>query len=322
MSIFCLEKYVLGQMDNLVKRNVGWLILSYLCLQFINNKIGGNENMNELKIYGTQNFIGINIPIIEGGFSENKKVILVKTVAQIHGTKVKELNKLINNNIDEFEFGIDILDLKTGDFKEPVLENRLLTKAEFGNSNNVYLLSEQGYMALIQLMKTEKAKEIRKKLRREYFSMREELNSIKQQKAILLLKIYDGGQDAVVASKELSQIEVEEATAPLIPKAEFHDAVSVAENCINFGKFAASFQNNNKVSFGRNKILDWCRKRDYLCSSHNLKNKPSQQMINSGYMKYKENVDERNGKQYITYTPLLTGKGQIWLTKKLLEYFS
>ena len=138
---------------------------------------------------------------------------------------------------------------------------------------------------------------------------------------MLLLTIYDGGQDAVVASKELSSIEVKEATAPLIPKAEFHDAVSVAKNCINFGKFAASFQNNNKVSFGRNKLLDWCRKRNYLCSSHNLKNKPSQQMLDSGYMKYKERTNERNGKTYITYTPLLTGKGQIWLTKKLLEYF-
>ena len=66
--------------------------------------------------------------------------------------------------------------------------------------------------------------------------------------------------------------------------------------------------------------MDWCRDRDYLCSSHNLKNKPSQKMIESGYMKYKESVDERNGKQYITYTPLLTGKGQIWLTKKLLDH--
>lgn len=41
-------------------------------------------------------------------------------------------------------------------------------------------------------------------------------------------------------------------------------------------------------------------------------------MLDSGYMKYKERTNERNGK---TYTPLLTGKGQIWLTKKLLEYF-
>ena len=123
------------------------------------------------------------------------------------------------------------------------------------------------------------------------------------------------------AHNRLVELEVNKATAPLIPKAEFHDAVSVAENCTNFGKFAATFQNNNKVSFGRNKILDWCRKRDYLCSSNNLRNKPTQQMIDCGYMKYRERTNERNGKMYITYTPLLTGKGQIWLTKKLLEYF-
>lgn len=116
----------------------------------------------ELTVVGTQKFMGIDIPVIEGGFGENQKVILAKTVAEIHGVKVKELNKLINNNIDEFEIGIDVLDLKTGDFKEPVLENGLLTKAEFGNANNVYLLSEQGYMALIQLMKTEKAKKFAK----------------------------------------------------------------------------------------------------------------------------------------------------------------
>lgn len=273
---------------------------------------------NEIKICGTQNFMGIEIPIVEGGFGENQKVILAKTVAEIHSVRLNDIQDLINQNINEFEKGIDLLDLCDDNFKTDAIG---LGFIKSNRQKNCYLLSEQGYMLLVGFMKTEKSKEIRKNLRREYFSMREELNSTKQQKAILLLKIYDGGQDAVVASKELSRIEVEEATAPLIPKAEFHDAVSVAENCINFGKFAASFQNNNKVSFGRNKILEWCRKRDYLCSSHNLKNKPSQQMLDSGYMKYKERTNERNGKTYITYTPLLTGKGQIWLTKKLLEYF-
>lgn len=106
------------------------------------------------------------------------------------------------------------------------------------------------------------------------------------------------------------------------PKAEFHDAVSVAENCVSFGDFATAFQNNSKVSFGRNKIMKWCRDNNYLCSSANLKNKPTQQMIENGYMKYRENIDERNGKKYVTYTPLLTGKGQIWLTKKLTEYLN
>lgn len=173
---------------------------------------------NELKVNGTQKFMGIDIPIVEGGFGDSCKVILTKTIAEIHEMKVKEVNKLINSNIDEFEFGVDILDLKTGDYKEPVLESGILTRAEYGNSNNIYLLSEQGYMLLVGFMKTEKAKEVRKKLRREYFSMRQIINSNEQLKATYLLTIYNGGQDAVIASKKLTEIEVEEAKKPLIEK--------------------------------------------------------------------------------------------------------
>lgn len=286
--------------------------------------------MNELKINGTQNFMGIYIPVIEGGFGKNQKTLLVKTVAQIHNVQVKELNKLINNNIDEFDFGIDILDLKTGDFKEPVLENKLLTKAEFGNSNNVYLLSEQGYYALVQLMKTEKAKEIRKKLRREYFAMREIISSIKQKKAMLLLTIYDGGQNAVSASKELTNLEVDEATAPLIaenkelkPKAEFHDIVHASENSISVGKFSGVLQKNIIFkNFGRNKLFQWLRNNDYLCTCGDLKNKPTQKALSNGYMDYDEYVSDNGfGKSITTYKPLITGKGQIYFTEKLIKDF-
>lgn len=275
---------------------------------------------NELKVSGTQSFMGIDIPIIEGGFGVDCKVITDKTISEIHEMRNNNIRSRITDNIKRFKENIDYIDIKRACDVSTLLElgyaKQSITQAE-----NIYLLSERGYAKLIKIMDSDKAWEVHDKLIDEYFTMRKVINSDKQKKAMLLLTIYDGGQDAVVASKELSSIEVKEATAPLIPKAEFHDAVSVAKNCINFGKFAASFQNNNKVSFGRNKLLDWCRKRNYLCSSHNLKNKPSQQMLDSGYMKYKERTNERNGKTYITYTPLLTGKGQIWLTKKLLEYF-
>lgn len=98
--------------------------------------------MNTIKVNGTQNFMGIDIPIVEGGFGENCKVLFTKTIAEIHEMKVKEINKIINSNIDEFEFGVDILDLKTGDYKEPVLQSGILTKAEYGNSNNIYCRSK------------------------------------------------------------------------------------------------------------------------------------------------------------------------------------
>jgi hypothetical protein len=98
---------------------------------------------------------------------------LIKTIAEIHGVAPRDLNKLINNNIDEFEFGIDILDLKNDENFAVIAKNSgLYSQNALNASANIYLLSEQGYMALVQLMRTEKAKEIRKQLRREYFAMR------------------------------------------------------------------------------------------------------------------------------------------------------
>ena len=174
--------------------------------------------MNELKVNGTQKFMGIDIPVIEGGFGENQKVILAKTIAEIHNQPLKKINQLIKDNIEEFEIGVDLLDLKSGYLESTEFLKGIMNKQSISNSTNIYLLSEQGYMLLVGFMKTDKAKEIRKKLRREYFTMRKVINSTEQLKATYLLAIYNGGQDAVTASKKLTEIEVEEAKKPLIEK--------------------------------------------------------------------------------------------------------
>ncbi len=174
--------------------------------------------MNELKVNGTQKFMGIDIPIVEGGFGKDQKVILTKTVAEIHNQPLKKINQLIKDNIEEFEIGVDLLDLKSGYLESTEFLKGIMNKQSISNSTNIYLLSEQGYMLLVGFMKTEKAKEIRKKLRREYFAMRKVINSTEQLKATYLLAIYNGGQDAVTASKKLTEIEVEEAKKPLIEK--------------------------------------------------------------------------------------------------------
>ena len=145
---------------------------------------------NELIVKGTQEFLGKEIPVIEGGFGEGQKVILAKTIAEIHEKEVKDINKLINDNIKEFKFGIDILDLKGNEDLKVITDNLKLSSKFVSNSKNIYLLSEQGYFALVQLMRTEKAKEIRKQLRREYFAMRKIINSHENKKNELLLQLF------------------------------------------------------------------------------------------------------------------------------------
>lgn len=172
--------------------------------------------MNELKVNGTQKFMGIDIPIVEGGFGEDCRVMTANTISEIHKSRLDKINELILNNISEFEEGVDIIDLMNDEKSLNLAKG--LGFVTNNRQKHCYILSEQGYMLLVGFMKTDKAKEIRKKLRREYFTMRQIINSNEQLKATYLLTIYNGGQDAVIASKKLTEIEVEEAKKPLIEK--------------------------------------------------------------------------------------------------------
>jgi len=166
----------------------------------------------------------------------------------------------------------------------PNLDSEMFVESTYQNSRGktykCYLMNRDGFSLLAMGFTGKEALQWKLKYIEAFNKMEETLKSgdyLSEEEKLKLKLFSKDPLEVASAHNRLVELEVNKATAPLIPKAEFHDAVSVAENCINFGKFAASFQNNNKVSFGRNKILDWCRKREYLCSSHNLKNKPSSQ---------------------------------------------
>lgn len=137
-------------------------------------------NGNEVRITGTQTFMGKEIPVILGGFGEGQKVMLAKVVAEIHEVETKYINKLINKNHLRFKEGVDIIDLKTGSSKELVLQLGF-TNAQWGNANNIYLLSERGYAKLIKIMDSDLAWDIHDKLIDEYFQLREEKRQQRQQ---------------------------------------------------------------------------------------------------------------------------------------------
>ena len=126
--------------------------------------------MNELKILGTEKVGNFKFTGIEGGFGENKKAMLVKDIATIHGRPVKAINQAINMNRARFKDGIDIIDLKieSGSIKLTEFFNR----QQIANSNNIYLLSERGYAKLLKILEDDKAWEIYDELVDNYFNMR------------------------------------------------------------------------------------------------------------------------------------------------------
>ena len=54
--------------------------------------------MLELQIKGTQEFMGKEIPVIEGGFGEGKRCLTDKTIAEIHGMKTIHIRENVNKN--------------------------------------------------------------------------------------------------------------------------------------------------------------------------------------------------------------------------------
>jgi phage antirepressor YoqD-like protein len=224
--------------------------------------------MNEILVKGTQEFMDKEIPVVEGGFSEGQKVVLAKTIAEIHETELSEVNRKINEHIDEFELGIDLLDLKNSMENLHSLLNGIYTKQQIANSKNIYLLSEQGYMLLVGFMNTEKAKIIRKQLRREYFAMREIINSNEQLKAMALLKATEGKtvEERLNGIVTYAELKVEEETQPLLntieeqkPKVNWFDDFLNSEGTYNSTQVAKLFklssaQKLNKI-LNENKII-------------------------------------------------------------------
>lgn len=256
--------------------------------------------MKELVIRGRQEFLGMDIPVIEGGFGEGKKVILAKTVAEIHEVDLKRINQIINRNREEFEDGIDIIDLKgCENFEVTICNHGLFTQNAINRASNIYLLSEQGYMALVMLMKTDKAKEIRKQLRREYFSMREALKPQLPQDYLSALK-------ALVESEEekqrlsLEKAKIEEEKNRLIHQGKLYTTTEIAKE-LGF-KSAKAFN-----EFLKEKKIQYKVNDTWVLAAR---------FSEMGYTEIKQ-TELDNGK--IIYNRKWTGTGRDWLINEIMK---
>ncbi|WP_140252050.1 phage antirepressor KilAC domain-containing protein, partial [Escherichia coli] len=120
--------------------------------------------------------------------------------------------------------------------------------------------------------------------------------------------------EALRLAAELAEqkMQLEQQLVAAAPKVDFADRVSGAKGIL-IGNFA------KVVGLKQNALFAWLRGNGILIASGGRKNVPFQQYINAGYFTVKEVVlDDEDGYQ-IRLTPQLTGKGQQWLTRKLLD---
>lgn len=130
------------------------------------------KGMAALVLKGKVNVEGMEFHHIEGGFGGDKRTLLVKEIANIHGREVREINEVINLNRKRFKDGVDILDIKGSEFAIGLTDSEIYTRQAMNASKNIYLLSDRGYAKLLKILEDDTAWEVYDMLVDKYFNMK------------------------------------------------------------------------------------------------------------------------------------------------------
>lgn len=274
-----------------------------------------------LKINGTKEINGKEVKVVEGGFGENSKCMLASDIAVQHDTRLDKVNDLIKKNINRFNENdlIDFLKPCEG-LRNFAKDNGLITN---NRTQNIFLLSERGYTKLVSMMdnSNEKKWEVLDKLIDEYFTMRKVIQSSKQLKANLLLDIYSGGQGAIISAKQLTEIEVKEATKELTAKIEEDKPLVTFSNTILKSSDNILVRELSKVAYeqgmdiGEKKLYKKLREWNYIMQNST---EPYQSALNQGLFVLQESsFTTPYGVVRITKTTKVTPKGQVFIIEKL-----
>ncbi|HFT5270332.1 TPA: phage antirepressor KilAC domain-containing protein [Escherichia coli] len=247
------------------------------------------------------------IPVLEW---QGVRVVTTETLARGYGVDEANIRNNLSRNLDRFEEGKHyflLTALKLREFKNRVTGSYSVGK----NARSLTLWTERGAARMSKIVDTNEAWAFFEKLEDSYFRQKEQqpvaipqtlpealrlAAELAEQKQLLEQKAHQLNQQLVAAA----------------PKVDFADRVSVAKGIL-IGNFA------KVVGLKQNALFAWLRENGILIASGGRKNVPFQQYINAGYFTVKEVVlDDEDGYQ-IRLTPQLTGKGQQWLTRKLLE---
>ncbi len=119
-----------------------------------------------------------------------------------------------------------------------------------------------------------------------------------------------------IQTKKVEQLQLE--NAELKPKALFSDAVRGSKNSCLI-KDLATILKQNGINIGQNRLFDWLRENGYLCTGGRRHNQPTQRSLDLAVMSVREHVrTNAEGDLMTTFTPLITGKGQLYFVNKFL----
>lgn len=130
----------------------------------------------------------------------------------------------------------------------------------------------------------------------------------------------------MLAAKQAQQIEEQqkqiEAKDEQIkqdaPRVLFSKAVETAKRSCLVAELAKILQQNG-VNIGQNRLFEWLRKNNYLCSKGQYYNQPTQKAMELGLFEIKQTtINKPDGSVLVSTTTKVTGKGQVYFVEKFL----
>lgn len=218
---------------------------------------------NELKVTGNQKFMGIDIPIIEGGFGEENRIATVPMISDIHGIEAKIINQSIKRLIDKKRLNenIDYIDLlSTEEFKVTASDLGLITS---NGQKSAFVLSERGYSKLIKYMDDDKSWDVMDQFIDEYFDMRNTIKEVLSEEDLALLKICKSNtsEEVAIAVRDYRNV----ITRPLIDTIEKQKPMTALAKLRIDKKGCYSLTDVTKaLELKKGQITRWAKANEYI----------------------------------------------------------
>ena len=255
-----------------------------------------NATENQIQVFNQQEVLGKDFRIY--GDAENPLFLAKDVAVWIENSNVSQML----NTIDTSEKALYIVYTLGG-----------LQSSWFLTEDGLYEVLMQSRKPIAKEFKT-KVKEILKDIRKHGVYMTPEtlqraLSDPRAMGEILIAYANEKEKSAQLkAQNEVLAVTIEEQK----PAVEFTDHVANTKDVLDMRRFSLLAQKNG-IDLGRNNMFKKLQELGYL----DWNNVPYQKYIKAGYFKAIESVYKKGKSKHITVQTFITGKGQIYLIKKL-----
>lgn len=296
--------------------------------------------MNDIKLMTNSSIKtedGREFTRLMGGFDEDKPIISDIQIAELLGYKngARQVRQQIERNSKYFEYGVHINDLKIvvaeSDNNSNTLQLLGYSKMAIAKSQNIYILSQAGFLLYLKFAEGDNAVEVYKNFIEDYFQTKaenitlkktidEEIEELKKQKAFFIgmgamesdpakqIELFREMENVNLRIIKLEKTLTQKQTVEeLQPQLHIAETVGNIKGYYDMGNFAKIL---GVEKLGRNNMFKWLRENKLLMQDNN----PYQ-----NYMKYFKVIPVVSSNGFKSSKTMLKPNGIEYVVKRLIK---